>query len=162
MHHGIGYTIKRGYYYDEGRNTTIGHVIQELYNLRAKYKREGNPIQAVFKLIMNAAYGKTGLKPYDCEVTYQKDKDRYIDLHYNHSRDFTQLPNGEWRFNIYKEIQSHFNRQQVTMEILSVSKQIMNEPMVLAEDLGIEIFYQDTDSMHLPSKDTPRLIAAFR
>ena len=43
-----------------------------------------------------------------------------------------------------------------------MSKVIMNEPMVLAEDLGINIHYQDTDSMHIPSKDTPNLVHAFR
>ena len=37
----------------------------------------------------------------------------------------------------------------------------MNEPMCLAEDLGINIFYQDTDSMHLPEDDVPRLEEAF-
>ena len=28
----------------------------------------------------------------------------------------------------------------------------MNEPMVLAEDLNIDIAYQDTDSMHVPRR----------
>jgi len=30
-----------------------------------------------------------------------------------------------------------------------MSKRIMNEVMCLAEDLGIEIYYTDTDSMHI-------------
>ena len=72
------------------------------------------------------------------------------------------MPNGQWRFELYKEIHSHYNRQQCAMEILSVSKKIMNEVVVLAEDLSVDIHYQDTDSMHVPSKDTPRLIEAFR
>jgi hypothetical protein len=33
--------------------------------------------------------------------------------------------------------------------ILSMSKRIMSEVMCLAEDNGIEIYYQDTDSMHI-------------
>ena len=33
----------------------------------------------------------------------------------------------------------------------------MNEVMCLAEDNGIEIFYQDTDSMHIHLKDVPKL-----
>jgi hypothetical protein len=161
-HQGIEFTIVRGYYYDEGRNYRIGSVIQELYDLRAKYKRENNPIQEVVKLFMNSGYGKTGLRPIETEVVYKRTKDDFIDLHYNHIRDYTELPNGEWRFNIHKQIETHFNRQQVAMEILSMSKVIMNEPMVLAEDLGIDIHYQDTDSMHIPSKDTSRLITEFR
>ena len=33
--------------------------------------------------------------------------------------------------------------------ILSISKRIMNEVICTAEDYGIEIYYQDTDSMHI-------------
>ena len=161
-HQGVEFSVVRGYYYDEGRNYTIGKVIQELYSLRAKYKKEENPIEQIYKLIMNSAYGKTGLRPIDCDVSYQPEKDAFIDTNYNHIKSYTQMPNGQWRFEIYKEIHSHYNRQQCAMEILSVSKKIMNEVMVLAEDLSVDIHYQDTDSMHVPSKDTPRLIEAFR
>jgi len=48
------------------------------------------------------------------------------------------------------------------MEVLSTSKVIMNEVMVLAEDLKIDIAYQDTDSMHIPSKDVKKLDRAFK
>ena len=43
-----------------------------------------------------------------------------------------------------------------------MSKTIMNEPMVLAEDLGISIAYQDTDSMHVPRKDSKSLEKAYK
>jgi hypothetical protein len=78
-HQGIEYTIVRGYYYDGGRNYTIGTVIQELYDLRLKYKREKNPIEQVCKLMMNSGYGKTGLCPIDTDVSYQSaaDKDSF-------------------------------------------------------------------------------------
>jgi hypothetical protein len=38
-----------------------------------------------------------------------------------------------------------------------MSKRIMNEVICLAEDNEIEIFYQDTDSMHIQKADIPRL-----
>ena len=37
----------------------------------------------------------------------------------------------------------------------------MNEVMCLAEDNGISIFYQDTDSMHIPHDDISRLSELF-
>jgi hypothetical protein len=37
----------------------------------------------------------------------------------------------------------------------------MNEVMCLAEDHGIEIFYQDTDSMHLFDEDIKKLEQLF-
>ena len=38
----------------------------------------------------------------------------------------------------------------------------MNEVMCLAEDLGIMIYYQDTDSMHIPVDKVPVLEKAFK
>ena len=43
-----------------------------------------------------------------------------------------------------------------------MSKTIMNEAMVLAEDMSIDIAYQDTDSMHVPRKDSKRLEEAYK
>ena len=38
----------------------------------------------------------------------------------------------------------------------------MNRTMVLAEQNGIEIFYQDTDSMHILERDVPKLAALYK
>jgi len=43
-----------------------------------------------------------------------------------------------------------------------MSKTIMNEPFVLAEDLGILITYQDTDSMHISAGKEDVLADVFR
>ena len=53
----------------------------------------------------------------------------------------------------HKTIDDHFVPIQAGIEVLSWSKRIMNEVMCLAEDLGIDIYYEDTDSMHLPEED---------
>ena len=47
-------------------------------------------------------------------------------------------------------------------QILSVSKRIMNEAMCLVEDIGIQVYYQDTHSMHIPRYDVVRLAEAFK
>ncbi|EAX71847.1 hypothetical protein TVAG_502400 [Trichomonas vaginalis G3] len=38
----------------------------------------------------------------------------------------------------------------------------MNEVFCTAEDLGMDIFYSDTDSMHLYNEDIPKLAAEFK
>jgi hypothetical protein len=43
-----------------------------------------------------------------------------------------------------------------------MSKRIMSEVFCLAEDNGIDLFYQDTDSCHMLSDDVPRLAELFR
>jgi hypothetical protein len=45
--------------------------------------------------------------------------------------------------------------------VLSFSKRIMNEVMCLAEDLGIRIYYQDTDSMHIQKSRLNDLCEAY-
>ena len=55
--------------------------------------------------------------------------------------------------------QSTYN--YIGVMILDMSKRIMNEVMCLAEDIGIEIHYTDTDSMHIDKSDLDRLNKAF-
>ena len=149
----IKYEILQGYYFDEGRNDRVNEVITNLFNMRLKYKREGNPLQLVIKLVMNAAYGICGLKPIDTDIKYVQDGEKYanfVNNHFNRIKWFNRMNNNEWRFELYKEIDTHYNRQHVACEVLSVSKNIMNEVMCLAEDIGGAcIHYTDTDSMHI-------------
>ena len=72
------------------------------------------------------------------------------------------MPNGQTRIESYKEIDTHFNRQHVACEVLSMSKVIMNEVMCLAEDIGADIEYTDTDSMHIDFDKVTPLADAFR
>jgi hypothetical protein len=154
----IKYEILQGYYFDEGRNNTVNKVIENLFNMRRYYKDEkiwgagGNPLQLVIKLVMNAAYGICGLKPIDTDIKYVADGKNcanFWNTHCNRIKWATRMNNNEWRFELYKEIDTHYNRQHVACEVLSVSKNIMNEPMCLAEDIGAMIYYTDTDSMHI-------------
>ena len=55
----------------------------------------------------------------------------------------------------------HFSAPHLGAQILSMSKRIMNEVMCLAEDNEIDIFYQDTDSMHLYECFIPKLSELF-
>ena len=43
-----------------------------------------------------------------------------------------------------------------------MSKRIMNEVMTLSEDLGLSIWYQDTDSMHINYEEVAALAIAFK
>lgn len=148
----IEYEILQGYYFNEGRNARVNDVITNLFTMRLKYKKEGNPLQLVIKLVMNAAYGICGLKPIDTDIKYVQEGDKYanfVNNHFNRIKWFNRMNNNEWRFELYKEIDTHYNRQHVACEVLSVSKNIMNEVMCLAEDIGAKIHYTDTDSMHI-------------
>ena len=60
--HEAEFEIIDGYCYGQGRNNTINHVIEDLYNLKLKMKQDKNPAQVVIKLLMNSMYGKTIIK----------------------------------------------------------------------------------------------------
>ena len=166
-YHKIEFEVIRGYYYDEGLNNNSIDTTNKLFNLRKKYKDEGNPIQQVYKDILNCPYGRTLLKAteYDNILinNYKNDAEVYLSKNYNKVHSYIKQVKGShiWRFKVYKEIDNHFNCPQVGCSILSMSKRIMNEVICLAEDNDIFIYYIDTDSIHIKQKDYLKLESLF-
>jgi len=144
--------VVRGYYYDGKRDPQIQNIIQELFELRLRYKKEGNPIQEIIKLLLNSVYGKTILKAIDTVNKFVKvdELSDYIAKNYNMIKEAETL-NGSnvTRVVKLKPINRHYTFVTLGVNILSMSKRIMNEVMCTAEDIGVDIMYQDTDSMHL-------------
>ena len=162
----IEFSLIQGYYYDEGRNNQIQKTIRKLFNLRLQKKKEKNPIQIVYKLIMNASYGKCLLKCIETNDRVINGKDnlwKFVQKNYNLIKEITPLF-GTQKFIVktIESIKNHFNNCPAGVEILSMSKRIMNEVMVLAEDLGLTIYYQDTDSMHIEYDDVKILKEKFK
>jgi hypothetical protein len=162
--------ILRGYYYDSNRDYTIRDCIRNLFDLRLKYKKEGNPLQEIIKLLLNSIYGKTILKPINTTIKFiQTDKltdyikKRYNQIEYTETI-YTDDEQG-CKFTEAKEIKTinkHFNFTTLGVSILSMSKRIMNEVICLAEDNNIPIYYQDTDSVHMRKSDLEKLDKLFR
>ena len=162
----VEFEIVRGYYYDEGFNTKINKVIEHLFNERLKKKAEGNPIQVVYKLLMNSAYGKTILKPIDSETKTIKGEEKaikYIVHNYNKVIEFFNIPfTDKYVIKEIKPILEHFNNATCGVNILSMSKRIMNEVMCLGEDLKQNIYYTDTDSIHIDYDSVEILAEKFK
>ncbi len=157
---GITFDIIDGYYYDEGRNYKLRDVIRFAFNERIKLKAEGNPLQEVYKLIMNGAYGKTLQSAYDEKIIFiygeQKLQD-YVSKNYNSIDNYIEFSDvndeyKKYRVKLIKPINSVFNNVPCGVEVLGMSKRIMNEVMCLAEDNEMKIYYQDTDSMHIEDR----------
>jgi hypothetical protein len=159
----IEFNIIKGYYYDEGRNYQIGETIEHLFNTRLKKKEEGNAIEQIYKLLMNSAYGRTLLKPFEEEKVYVKAKqeERHLVRHYDSIIRSQKLHDDSFEITQLKPIVSHYNLVHIGCEVLSMSKRIMNEVMCLAEDIDVDIYYQDTDSTHTPVDKIPDLEEAY-
>ena len=66
-----------------------------------------------------------------------------------------------WGVEMTKQIDTFANNALYGVQVLSMSKRIMNEVMCLAEDIGCHMYYQDTDSIHIECKDLEKLERAF-
>jgi hypothetical protein len=160
---GLEFEILCGYYYDEGHNNKINDVIKHLFQARVDAKAVKNPIQAIYKLLMNSCYGKCLLKPIntETEIVYEAKWDKYLEYNYNFIIEYTKLDKS-YIVQKIKPINDHFNNVYAGVEILSMSKRIMNEVICLAEDLKMNIYYQDTDSMHIDNKSIDTLATEFK
>ena len=161
----IEYDLIRGYYFDKGFNTKINQFIEGLFNLRLRYKKEKNPLQSTIKLLLNSIYGKSILKAMKTE-TKSVPRDqlfKYIWRNYNFITEVVDEPTIEKCYvKRLKPIIDHFNLPQFGASVLSWSKHLMNRVMASAEQHGVPIFYQDTDSMHIFEKDVPKIADIFK
>lgn len=161
----IEFEVLSGYYFDDGRNSKVGKVIQHLFDTRKREKANGNPIQLTYKLLMNSIYGKSLLKydPVETRIlNNESDTLRFLVNNYDEHIETVKIDNcGKHIVKTNKLIDDHMNFPQFGCEVLSMSKRIMNEVMCLAEDIGVEIYYQDTDSMHMKADGLEKLRVSF-
>ena len=162
--HGMEYEILAGYYYNEGFNPKVCEVIKELFQARLEMKQENNPIEQQYKLILNSAYGKTLLKARDYESKYipNAEKDQYLKRHYNSIRRMYPCGNDMHKFVLTKPVLDHENFVHCGVNVLSMSKQIMMEVTSIAEDLGSECYYTDTDSIHVDFDAIPHICTGYK
>lgn len=155
----VKFEIIKGYYYDEGHNEKSLEVMRYIFYKRVELKKVKNPAELVFKLIMNSAYGKNIQKPHDEKVEIFDDEEsykKYLSRNYNWIKEVIKF-GDKYKVKSFEKIKDQYNNCHIGCEILSMSKRIMNEVMTTAEDNGIKIHYQDTDSTHLKNKDIFKL-----
>ena len=157
-YHEIEYDCKTGVMFNEGYNNKIGQVIRYIYDLRMKYKKEGNPVQLLYKLILNTAYGKTIQKPRDSEIQWRVTKNTTIEkicgIYGGSIEEIHTIDNRLFKIKTRIGIIDHWAMPQCGSLVLSESKRIMAEAMVSVDD---NIVYTDTDSMFIDEKGYERL-----
>ena len=161
----ISFKLGNGYVMKGKRDHRIRSVIQNLFDLRAQYKKDKNPTQEVIKLIMNSAYGKTIQKPIKTYLEFVKQDEFawFVQNRFHQIIKIDEINDSDmYLFELQKMKAKQFNNVVFGTTVLSMSKRIMNEVMCLAEDLGIKIWYQDTDSMHIEANKVEFLNEAFK
>ncbi|CAL6053829.1 DNA_polymerase [Hexamita inflata] len=161
-HHQVEYEIISGVML-QTRNYNIQKCIENMFMKRVQLKEEKNQAQVIYKLMLTSSYGKTieGIHQYEEVVLNKRD---YIDYIYKNQAFIEEINQIGDKYIVKKRVevidQSAFT--YIGVLILSISKRIMNEVMCTAEDNGIQIYYQDTDSMHMEQDDIPKLQEIFK
>jgi len=136
----LGYKIvkvTRGIYWRRS-GVIFKDLINNLYNLRMEYKKQGNPLEYSTKILLNSGYGKF-LEKITTYYVYDDEK-RF--------KNSLELPNGQF------ETRMNFERKlinkpiQIGAFILSYARSCMNK---IISDVGPEnVWYGDTDSIYVP------------
>ena len=167
----IEFKVIRGYYWTGKKDYTIQEEIRRIFNKRVEYKNEiqpdgskGNPLQTLYKLIMNSCYGKCIQKPVEYDLKFKHGKEeieKYASKNYDYIDEEISVNDNTSMFKVCKSLDKSFSNTLLGVHILSMSKRIMNEVMCLAYDLKCHIYYQDTDSFMIEIDDLPRLEEAY-
>lgn len=172
VHHNANIEIIEGIYWDK-YDSKLCDIVEELFNKRKEYIRlqkeeeaKSNPdidvinmnkaLSEMLKLIMNSIYGKNGLKksPKNIALMDLRDYQYYCQYNYNKIEPIMttgiKTLEGEPIYPCPKyNDKAHYNRQHIAMCVLGCSKYIMNKFSMLAEDIGLDVYYTDTDSLHV-------------
>ena len=150
-HHDIEFEVKTGVMFNEGYNNKIGKVVKKLYELRTKYKKEKNPVQLLYKLMLNTAYGKTIQKPKDSRIIWKENtrtsenaliKTFGESIQYISTSEYSNMFKAKIRIGIL----NNWAMPQCGSLVLSQSKRIMNKFLV---EFGEHSYYTDTDSIFI-------------
>ena len=127
-------------------------------------KKDKNPAQIVINLLMNSMYGKAIIKPVET-YTIVKDNKDYFGKCCSYNYDYTDSVlefNGTYYIKQVKPILSHYNYVHCGVEILSMSKIIMNRVFGPAAGIDIKMYYQDTDSIPLSCKGVDKVVKRYK
>ena len=157
-------------------NSAYGKTIQKPIKTNTVYKKV-QTFQRTYR-----KYGKNKQETPNSKQLFEQHKDRikvddkgkeYIDLQVTPAQSYIEKNHAKIKeafdintnlvgITVNKQIDDFFTPTLIGVQILSMSKRLMNEVMCTAEDLNIEIFYQDTDSMHIVNDKIPMLAEEFK
>ena len=178
---GLKYKVVKGLIWDSDTkpNPKMGQTINKLYNFRKQAKREKKQaLQLTIKTTLNSPYGKTIQRSsnYKESIQYRfknvrDENGRWIKVknenfdHYFYKNFNTIISREDLNENavLIKQMyyDNSFNRAQIGNQILSRSKRIMNELIFVCTTLGVNIYYSDTDSIHIQRDDLEKVIEQY-
>ena len=105
-------------------------------------------------------YCKTIIKPIDTYTIVndsQHDFEKYVSLNCTYIDSVLEVT-GRYYIKKVKSVMSHYTYVHAGVELLSMSKRIMNKVFEVSNDCGVKTYYQDTDSIHLNYDDVGKTV----
>ena len=157
-------------------NSAYGKTIQKPIKTNTVYKK----VQSLKRYYHK--YGKDKQETSKSKIRFEKHKNQikkdsngkeYIELQVTPAQSFIEKNHAKIReafdintnlvgITVNNQIDDFSTPTLVGVQILSMSKRLMNEVMCTAEDNNIPIYYQDTDSMHIENDLIPLLEIKYR
>jgi hypothetical protein len=154
----VEFDVIEGIYWNNGYNTNLGKLAEELHRERCKHKKTNPALANVLKLLMNSIYGKTAMKRSESKITYVPSEtfDEYL---YNNFGTVKEISNMEYpQIRVTQsDYDNSFSLNHVAVSVLSTSKRIMNEVFHCMDECKMPMYYTDTDSIHMLDKDVEPL-----
>ena len=156
-------TFVEGYYFNQGRNDKIQLMVDPLYARRQIAKKDENKVLDFFcKLLLNSGFGNMMQRdhPYESKVMDSPEElERLIQRSVELVEHYTAVYGCEKSVvKMANAVFNHANYVHVAVEILSMSKRVMNRAFALMKTP----LYSDTDSVFIPESEVSALSAAYK
>ena len=158
-HYDVKYSFISGYYFNDGFNTNIIKLSNELYQIRQDLKSKGLRIESCFKLILASLWGKAQTKRSVLKnVVVSSDKFEDFAV-YNHSFLYKSKPlTADINIvSLLNPVSLHYTRPQFSTNVLSHARCTLNSLFYKAADLNIPIYHSNTDSLVLDTSNLHKL-----
>lgn len=174
----ISFKLLGGVFYPKSsQDVSFKEFFENLFSKRAVYKKDDNPLELVYKLLMNSQHGKMTQNPISkteifmevstspTDRSSEEEFNKFLSKHYHEIIEVHKLKplfvdiNNTTRYRIVKSksIEGYTNQCQIASVMYAYSKRVMNQAIYLAEDNGMKVYYTDTDSMFMDKENVSNL-----
>ena len=128
-HYNIDYDFICGYYFDEGFNTNIKRLANDLYQLRDELKQQNSTLEKSVKQILNSLWGKC-MSNKVITRDYYKNKQQsqdFEEFNLDYIYKYKHLTDDLTAYTCLKPFNEHFTIPQFSVYVLSYSRIFMND-----------------------------------
>ena len=153
-HYNIDYDFICGYYFDEGFNTNIKRLADDLSRLRDELKQQHSTLEKSVKQILNSLWGKC-ISNKVITRDYYKNKQQsqdFKEFNLDYIYKYKKLTDDLTAYTCLKPFNEHYTIPQFSVYVLSYSRVFMNDIIYNATDANIPIYYSNTDSLVFDKK----------